>query len=207
MKRLFTNILLFIVLSVSLSSFTGCEKNATTQKDPVDETNSTVPEDKTENEKKKFKYPPLPEAIATADIEGLDGETFKLGDKKGKVVLVNLWATWCVPCIAEMPHLVELQEKYKGEGLEIIGLNVGDGEAAPETKEQIEAFAQKQNLNYELAHADRKLFGEFIRLSGMAGIPQTVLINREGKMTGIFTGGGSKVVSKMKDTVEKTINE
>lgn len=207
MKRLFTNILLFIALSVFLSSFTACEKTATTQKGPIDETNSTVKQDETKNEKKKVKYPPLPEAIATADIKDLNGDTFKIGDRKGKVVVLNLWATWCVPCIAEMPHLVEMQEKYKSEGLEIIGLNVGDGEDASETKEQIEAFAQKQNLNYELAYADRKLFGEFIRLTGMAGIPQTVLVNREGKMTGIFTGGGSKIVSKMKDTVEKTIKE
>lgn len=205
MKKLFTYFSLFIVLSIVLSSFTACEKTASTQKGPIDDTGAPPTKSEEVVGKNKAVYPPLPEALMTADIKGLDGTTINLEDKKGKVVLINLWGIWCIPCIAEMPHLVELQEKYKD--LEVIGLNVGDEDGEEETDENIKKFAEKQKLNYTLGYADRKLFSEFVKVSRMAGVPQSVLINREGKMTGVFTGGGSKVVNKMKETVDKVINE
>jgi thiol-disulfide isomerase/thioredoxin len=147
-------------------------------------------------------YPPAPAALAQADVKRLDGTIYKLADKKGKVVLVNLWATWCGPCIGEMPHLVEMQEKYKDKGFEVIGLDTDD-----ESKEDIEAFAAKQKLNYELGWADGKLMSEFVKLSKLQGIPQSILLNREGQLTGVFTGGGPKTIAKMKETVEKIMSE
>ena len=137
-----------------------------------------------------------------ADVKNLDNTTYKLQDKKGKVVLVNLWATWCGPCIAEMPHLNEMQEKYRDKGFEIIGLNTDD-----ESKDAIDAFAAKQKLNYQLGWADGPMMGEFVKLTKLAGIPQSILINREGQLTGVFTGGGPKVIGQMKETVEKIVNE
>lgn len=209
MKKLFKSILFFVVLSIALSSFTACEKTANTQQGPVDEAEVSKDESKTDEKDKKdtAKYPPLPEGIATAEVEDLNGEKFKISDKKGKVLLLNLWATWCVPCIAEMPHLIELQNKYKGQNFEVIGLNVGDGDGVPEPKDKIEKFVEKHKLNYELARADRKLFGEFVNLTRMPVVPQTVIVNEDGRMTGIFTGGSKENFEKMKEVVEKTIKE
>lgn len=210
MKKLFKSILFFAALSVALSSFTACEKTATTQKGPVDENEPEIAkkDSKSDEDKKNTaKYPPLPEGIATAEVEDLDGGTFKISDKKGKVLVLNLWATWCVPCIAEMPHLIEMQNEHKDQNFEVIGLNVGDGDGVPEPKEKIEAFVKKHNLNYELARADRKLFSEFVTLTRMPVVPQTVIVNREGRMTGIFTGGSKENFAKMKEVVEKTIKE
>lgn len=152
-------------------------------------------------------YPPPPAAIAQAEIKMVDGSTFKLEDKKGKVVLFNLWGIWCGPCIQEMPHLVELQEKYKDKNFEIIGLNVGDEDGNPETAENINAFVQKQRLNYQIGYADRKLFEEFAKVSKLAGVPQSVLISRDGKMTGVFSGGGPRVIGQLKETVDKMMSE
>ena len=194
MKNLFTNAILFIALSIAFSSLTACP---TAKTDSLNQaTNSTSPTDT-----KTSIYPLAPSAILQADIKMLDGTTFKLEDKKGKVLLINLWATWCGPCRAEMPELIAMQNKYRDRGFEIIGLDTD-----PETVEEIKTFAEKMKLNYQLGYADSKLVGEFVKLSKMNGIPQTILIDRENRLTGVFAGGGPNVVGKMKETVDKIVN-
>jgi thiol-disulfide isomerase/thioredoxin len=192
MKVLLKNIALFIVLAVAFSALVSCSKTDTTAT-AVNDSNTT----------KKVNYPPAPSGIMQADLKNLDGTTFKLQDKKGKVVLVNLWATWCQPCIAEMPHLVEMQEKYKDKGFEIVGLDSD----TDETKEQIEAFAKKRNLNYQLGWASDQVKNEYLKLTRLDAIPQSLLINREGQLTGVFTGGGASTVDKMKARVDEIVNE
>lgn len=197
MKFFLQNIALFVIFTIAFSALTGCSGGNSVSIQNTETTSNAASPDKP-----KSVYPPAPSAIMQADIKLLDDTTIKLQDKKGKVLLVNLWATWCQPCLAEMPHLVEMQEKYRDQGLEIIGLDVD-----PETKQQIEAFAAKQKLNYTLGWADDKLQTEFVKVTKLAGIPQTILINRNGETRGIFTGGGQRVISQMKETVEKAINE
>ncbi len=201
MKVVLKNLALFVVLSLAFSALTSC---TTTQTAPAGNETSSVPANSTDQQpsekKNKVVYPPAPSAIMQADVKNLDSTTFKLQDKKGKVVLVNLWATWCGPCIAEMPHLNEMQEKYRDQGFEIIGLNTDD-----ESKEDIDAFAAKQKLNYQLGWADSAMMTEFVKLTKLNGIPQSVLINRDGQLTGVFAGGGPKTVNKMKETVERIV--
>lgn len=199
MKNLFVNVVLFFALSILFSSLTGCSKTAGTQKDSMLET--TAPS-ASESETKRTDYPPVPVGIIQADITDLEGNSFKLEGKKGKVVLVNLWATWCGPCRAEMPELVALQEKYKDKDFEVIGLNADD-----ESVEAINEFAAKLKLNYTLGYANNRLRSEFIKVTKLAGIPQSILINREGQLRGVFTGAGSRVIDKMKETVDKAVNE
>jgi cytochrome c-type biogenesis protein len=196
MKDLIKNFTIFVLLCVVFSSLTGCQTAST-------ESGSTT----TETKKNDPGYPAAPAAIAQTEIKMIDNATFKLEDKKGKVILFNLWGTWCQPCIREMPHLIELQEKYKDKGFEIIGLSVGNQDMQPESEEEIKIFAEKHKLNYQLGYADSKLFEEFIKISKMAGVPQSLLINRDGKVTGVFTGGGQNVIVSMKETVEKMVNE
>jgi thiol-disulfide isomerase/thioredoxin len=199
MKVLFTNLVLFIVLSFAFSALTSCTN---TQTASLDNVNAPANSADAPPEKKKVNYPPAPSAIMTADIKKLDGTTFKLQDKKGKVILLNAWATWCGPCIAEMPHLIEMQDKFASKGFEIIGLDSDN-----EPKDAIEAFVGKQKLNYQIAWADEAFMTEMIKVSRLSGIPQSLLINREGQLTGVFTGGGASTVNKMKETVEKIVNE
>ena len=199
MKNLSVNLILFVALSIAFSSFTACTNTVNTQKGPVDE--KAAPLD-TSNDQTKSIYPPVPTGIMQAEIDDVEGNKFKLEDKKGKIVLVNLWATWCGPCRAEMPYLVEMQDKYKDQDFEVIGLNADD-----ETPEEIKAFAEQMKLNYQLAYARNSLRSEFIKITRMSGIPQTIIINREGQLTGVFTGGGKGVLNKMKATVEKIVNE
>ncbi len=205
MKNLFKNVFFFAVLCVAFSGLTACTNTATTQKGPEIEISSN--KDSNSNttaatETKNSNYPPVPTGILQTEIKDLEGNTFKVEDKKGKVVLLNLWATWCGPCRAEMPELVAMQEKYRDKGFEVHGLNTDD-----ESVEDIKAFAEQMKLNYPLGYANGKMLSEFIKVTRLSGIPQTIIINREGKMTFAVGGGGQRVVNQMKEAVEKTVNE
>ena len=202
MKKFFTNIILFIAFSIAFSSLMGCP-SANNENNSVSVSNANTSANTNTTEKKREENSiAAPAAMMQADIKLLDGATFKLADKKGKVVLVNLWATWCGPCRDEMPALVEMQEKYKNKNFEIIGLDVD-----PEGEQEIKNFAVKMNLNYQLGWADDSFLNEFHKVTKAEVIPQTILFNRDGNMTAIFIGGGAKNINKMRESVEKTVNE
>jgi thiol-disulfide isomerase/thioredoxin len=152
-------------------------------------------------------YPPLASGLAEADLEMLDGTKFKVSGRKGKVLLLNIWGTWCGPCREEIPHLVELQARYGSQGFEVIGLNIGDGSGQPESNEQITSFAERMKVNYTIARSPNAATIEFYKISKQQVVPQTLLVDREGHLRGVFIGGGQRVIDSMKNTVEKTLNE
>jgi thiol-disulfide isomerase/thioredoxin len=191
MKFLVKNLALFIFLTVALSSFTACGGGSTGE-------NSTA-----NGTTKKSEYPAVPAALMQAEYKGTDGGKFKLEDYKGKVVLVNLWATWCGPCRNEMPHLVEMQNTYRDKGFEVLGLDVDEDE----TPEMVKEFAGKMKLNYTLGWIEKKDYDEFLKISKFSGIPQSFLISREGQLLGVFTGGSPSTITKLKDFADKAVNE
>lgn len=162
----------------------------------------TANENGTGSERRASKYPPVSTTIVLSEIRMLDESALKIADLKGKTVLVNLWATWCGPCRREIPHLVELQTKYADRGLEVLGLDVD-----PESKEEVEDYVRQMKINYKIGWAKEELSRSIASLTKMNGIPQTILINRHGELTGVFLGGGGDVIEKMKATVSKTIEE
>ena len=190
-NMLFKVVLILFVLSFAI----GC---------PTMETGrgANEPETKKDKENRKSEYPPAPKALAESELKALDAEDFKIADFKGKVVLINLWATWCAPCLEEMPYFIELQDKYRDEGLVIVGLNSDE-----ESKAQVKAFVKQQKLNYKIGWANKAVVDEFMKISQLPGIPQSLLINRKGEMTGLFRGGGKTVIATMVETVEKMMAE
>lgn len=193
------------ILLLSLGILIAACNTASTEKSSADE-NSAPPSntEKTENsaDKTDSKFPLAPSAIMTADVKMIDGGNFKLEDAKGKVILFNLWATWCGPCRQEMPELIEMQNKYRDQGFEIIGLNTDD-----ETLEKINPFVEQMKLNYKIGWADEAMMKEFMRISKIAAIPQSFLIDREGRLRGVFVGGGPTALEPMKKSLDKVINE
>jgi thiol-disulfide isomerase/thioredoxin len=121
----------------------------------------------------------FPAEVAGSSLTALDGSQFKLSDYKGKVVLLNLWATWCGPCKTEMPELVKISEEYRDKGLEVIGLNSDD-----EAQMRVEAFTQNMNITYRIGWTTPQL-KDFL---GPDAVPFTYIINREGKLTAAFRG-------------------
>jgi peroxiredoxin len=111
---------------------------------------------------------PAPEFKLTT----LDGKEVSAASLKGKVVVVDFWATWCGPCIAEIPGYVELQKKYGPQGLVILGVSVDRGGV-----EKVRKFVEKHRMNYPVALGDDALGEAF---GGFDAIPTTFLIDRDG---------------------------
>ncbi len=105
-----------------------------------------------------------------------DGTRARAADYKGKVVLLDFYATWCDPCRKETPHLVALHQKYQAQGLEIIGLNVGGEDDYSQVPDYKQSFA----IEYPLAIPDDELVEQL--LGDNANIPQTFVINRQGQL-------------------------
>lgn len=119
-------------------------------------------------------------------IQDLDGKSVKLSDYKGKVILLNFWATWCGPCKAEIPGFVELQDKYRND-LVVVGYSVDDDE--PKAR----AFAQQYKMNYPvllgLGREDvQDAYGP------IWGIPASFIISRDGKVCKKHLGIAPKAV-------------
>ena len=115
-----------------------------------------------------------------------DGESYSLSDFKGKMVILNFWATWCPPCKKEIPDFIELYKKYEDKGLVILGVSVDQGGWLV-TKE----FMDKSQITYPIVMANRDVVYQY---GGIKSIPTTYIINQKGRIAGQFTGYREKQV-------------
>ena len=97
----------------------------------------------------------------------------KLSDFKGSVVLLNFWATWCGPCIVEIPEFNNLYKKYKDKGFEILGVSVSD------TKKQLEKFQTKFDVDYKILYSSPEIMNQVNMNYGVNSVPLSYLINRD----------------------------
>ena len=130
---------------------------------------------------------PLADSIRQTKVKTIDGGSLKLADFKNKVVVVNLWATWCGPCRLEMPDLVKLNNEYKSRGLVVLGVATTYNER--DNLDGVKAFVKAQKVDYKVLWDDGAL-AEPLRQSvnGRNNIPQSFVISRDGKITRHFTG-------------------
>ena len=103
----------------------------------------------------------------------LNGEPLTLSSYRGKVVLLDFWATWCVPCREEIPRFVELQDKYRERGLRIIGVSMDD------SVDPVRPFAQQFHINYPVVMGNAKLGEEY---GGVLGLPIAFLLDQDGRI-------------------------
>ncbi len=130
-----------------------------------------------------FAFTPLAEPRPLAELQFIDGagRAVSLTDFRGRVVLLNAWATWCVPCRAEMPSLDRLQEKLGGPDFEVVALSIDRGGLPV-----VEAFYDDLKLAALRVYLDQP--GEAMRALGIAGLPTTLLIDRAGREIGRVVG-------------------
>lgn len=112
----------------------------------------------------------------------LESGPVNLAAFQGRVVLLNFWATWCAPCQLEMPRFVQWQQKYKADGLSILGVSMDD-DSAP-----VKALLHQRNLNYPVIMGDEKLG---IAYGGVLGLPVTYLIDRKGVIRARYQGASN----------------
>jgi len=128
-----------------------------------------------------------------------DGNKARLKDLKGKAVILDFWATYCLPCIEEIPHLKELQAKYGKENLVVIGMHVGGEEDKPKVPE----FVEKLAIDYTLAEPEKALtsyiFGD------QSAIPQTAVFDRNGKLVRKIIGFSDNIKIQLDDAVAKAV--
>lgn len=113
-------------------------------------------------------------------LKDIHGNTLKLSDLRGRVVLLNFWATWCVPCRTEIPDLIKKQREYRRRGLRIIGITY-----PPQQLSRVRRFVQAVKVNYPIAlgsQATKQVF------TPSETLPLTVIIDRHGNISGIIEG-------------------
>jgi len=121
-------------------------------------------------------------ATPTLDIAGptLEGGQFDLKDLRGKVVLVDFWATWCGPCIAELPNVLEVYQRHHGQGFEVVGISL-DAD-----KDQLRRFVQEKKIPWpQIIFEEEKARGWYnpiARLYNISSIPATILVNTQGRV-------------------------
>jgi peroxiredoxin len=106
-------------------------------------------------------------------LKALDGTALRLSDYRGKVILLDFWATWCAPCQDEIPLFVELQSKYRDRGLQVLGLSMDD------SPEPVKKFVRKFRMNYPVAIGTQEVASQY---GGIFGLPVNIVIGRDGKI-------------------------
>lgn len=113
-------------------------------------------------------------------LPGPKGSTVRLGEFKGKAILLNFWATWCPPCLEEMPAMEKLYQRHKGQGFVVLGISVDT-----EGEKVVTPFLQEHKLTFPVAYDPKMKMAELYQLRAL---PTTYLINREGQIVAMALG-------------------
>lgn len=113
-----------------------------------------------------------PQKAPNFSLKTENGKTIELSKLKGKVVIVNFWATWCPPCRAEIPGFVDLYKKYKNKGVEIVGIALDQGGWS-----DVSPFLKKNNINYPIVIGDDNITNDY---GSIEAIPTTFIVDKKG---------------------------
>jgi len=131
-------------------------------------------------------------------LKSFDGKEITLSHLKGKVVLLDFWATWCGPCKESIPHLIQLYKNYRESGFEVVGMNIdkGDGEA-------VRRFVMSMDIPYPVVNTPE----DVVRSYRVTGIPATFLIDKEGKIREKVVGFSGAIAQQLNTKVADLTSE
>ena len=182
--------LVLILVSVCPLALAGCHRSPASSKaaTPIvsrpPETNLPVP--------------PVKAANADMGWTLTNKQHIKLSNYQGKVVLLDFYATWCEPCRASIPHLVDLQKRYGSQGLQIIGLNVG----GQDDYDKVPEFARELHIQYPLGIPDPELENSYLNEDA---IPQTFVIDRTGRLLKRFVGYDDSMAEELERAIQSSL--
>ena len=148
--------------------------------------------------------PPLmfiPESLRERKIKGVDKGDFRLADFDGKVLVINIWATWCGPCRREVPDYERVRKSYEGQEVEFVALTAEDPDEAGAS---VKKFVRQVNWGFRLGWADRDLARTL--MNGRGGIPQTIVIDSDGRVVKHWTGyAAGRSADRLKDAIDQAL--
>ena len=145
----------------------------------------------------------LSQPILQAENRATSGAPIKLGDYSGKVLFVNLWATWCGPCRLETPELVKLHKEFHAQGLEVVGLST---ENAEDSAENVREFVHNYNVDYRVGWSGPEV--AIALMQGRDAIPQSFIISRDGRVVKRFIGFNPiSTPEQIREAVQEALNQ
>ena len=165
-------ILLSSALLALLASVSGCGHSEAA---PA----AAVPKKEASPQDEVIRFVKNPDAAPAFELRDLDGKPLSLGDARGKIVLLNFWATWCEPCKIEMPWLVEFEKQYRDEGFEVLGV------AMKSRRNDTAEFAKRMGLNYAVVMGNGAVADSY---GGLNGLPISFFVDRNGRIVATSLG-------------------
>jgi peroxiredoxin len=194
----FTILVLSLLAALGISS---CSSNDGPRKAPTDVArNNSAP--------LAMNAPPapitmLPASVTDAELKAVTGAPIKLSNYAGKVLLVNLWATWCGPCRQETPELVKLHKEFRSQGVEVIGLSTENPEASADA---VREFVHNYNVDYRVGWSGPEV--AITLMQGRDAIPQSFVISRSGRVLKRFVGFNLiSTPPQIREALQEALNE
>ena len=178
---------LLVFSLVAIAGVSSCTSSDGTENRPVSTksaANDAAPPKRVKNTT-PAESNPLPANVRSATLKTADGGSISLADYSGKVVLVNLWATWCGPCRNETPELVRLHKEFQSQGVEMVGLSTEDPVASAES---VRSFVKAFQVDYHIGWVPSEVAISLMQVSGSSSIPQNFIISRDGRVLKHFVG-------------------
>lgn len=145
----------------------------------------------------------LPASVTGAELRAVTGAPIKLSSYNGKVLLVNLWATWCGPCRLETPELVKLHKEFRSQGVEVVGLSTENPDASAD---KVKEFVHNFDVDYRIGWATPEV--AITLMQGRDAIPQSFVITRSGRIIKRFVGFNPMDTPKqIREAIEEALND
>ena len=142
----------------------------------------------------------IPESIREREIQALPSGTFRLADFQGKVIVINVWASWCGPCRREVPEYEKVRKGYEGKEVEFIALTAEDRSAS----KKVNQFVRDVKFGFRVGWADHELAGTL--MNGKSAIPQTLVLDGGGQIVKHWTGySPGRSADRLRETIDQAL--
>ena len=197
--------LLFLLAAISVLNFgfqSGRRINtpaSTTPPAPVQPPVNPVPEIKSAPRLTELLF--LPESIRERQIKAIKDQNFRLADFEGKVLVINLWASWCGPCRREVPEYERVREEFESRDVVFVGLTTEDPNRSAD---RVQRFLREVDFRFRLGWADREL--QRYLMNGKNAIPQTMVIDTEGRIVSHWEGyAQNRSGNRLKQAIQQAL--